>query len=91
MSKPIFTIMADYGGAYGWHKDDEGRPSVGACHADRYGWYGEPSISDELHQQFAAWQLEFEKTCHLDKNAFADFDWVDFNRRGIMLCHKLKA
>lgn len=84
--------MPDFGGAYGW-KSHDARPAdggVGANHADVCGWYGDIPISQALHEQFADWQTEFESAGSHDKD-FADFDWVDYHRRGISLSHQLKA
>lgn len=90
-NKPIFTIMPDFGGAYGWVRDDIDQPSVGSCHADDSGWYAEPRVSDSLHKQFAEWQSEFEDFGRLSREEAKYFDWVDYHRRGIALAHRLKA
>jgi len=90
MPIPIFTIMPDFGGAYGWRKGNNDNAGVGSNHADTVGWYDKTGISQSLHEQFAAWQSEFE-SAGMANREFADFDWVDYHRRGILLSHLLKA
>lgn len=82
--------MPDFGGAYGWHKDNNDHAGVGGNHADTGGWHNEIGISNSLHEQFAAWQSEFE-SAGMGSREFVDFDWVDYHRRGISLSHRLKA
>lgn len=89
MLKPIFTIMPDFGGAYGWRKDNSDNVGVGGNHADTVGWYDDNGISQSLHESFAAWQTEFESAGMRSRN-FADFDWVDYHSRGIALAVLLK-
>lgn len=90
MPKPVFTIMPDCGGAYGWRKDNNDDGGVGGNHADICGWHHEIQISQSLHEQFASWQMEFESES-ISSTDFADFDWGDYHRRGILLSHQLKA
>lgn len=90
MPKPIFTIMPDFGGAYGWRKDNIDNTGVGGSHADTSGWCDDIGISVSLHERFAAWQAEFE-SAGMSSRDFADFDWVEFHHRGILLSHQLKA
>jgi hypothetical protein len=89
---PVFTIMPYFGGAYGWRKtiDRVGWAGVGSNHADTHGWYATPSISDDLQQQFASWQSEFESIGWKDEAEIAQFDWVRYHHLGILLSHRLK-
>ncbi|MBL8420175.1 MAG: hypothetical protein JNK92_06010 [Dechloromonas sp.] len=73
MPKPTFTIMPDFGGAYGWRKDNNDNAGVGGSHADTSGWYDDIGISQSLHERFAAWQSEFE-CAGVHSRDFADFD-----------------
>jgi hypothetical protein len=91
LPKPIYTIMPDFGGTYGWESSDD-RPAsagVGGSHADVCAWSGVIGISQSLHDQFAAWQTEFE-CAGMHSRDFADFDWEDYHHRGISLAHRLK-
>lgn len=88
--KPVFTIMPDFGGAYGWRKDTNDNSGVGGNHAGFLGWHDEIDISLALHKKFAAWQGEYE-CAGMSSKDFATFDWVDYHRRGISLSHQLKA
>ena len=93
MTHPVFTIMPDYAGTYGWVKDSD-RPEwsgVGGSHADTCGWSHQLRISDELHQKFVAWQIEFESANLSTEDNRKAFDWVDYHRRGIELTKRLKA
>ncbi len=85
-----YTIMPDYGGAYGWI-NREGTDALGPNHADTSGWCGDHSISDELQADFAAWQTEFE-AAPMDWDAgTALLDWPRFHERGMALARRLKA
>lgn len=88
--KARYTIMPDYGGAYGWI-NREGTDDLGPNHADTCGWGGDHSISDELQEDFAAWQTEFE-AAPIDWDAgIAILDWPRFYERGMALARRLKA
>jgi len=89
MPKPVFTIMPDFGGAYGWRKDTNDNRGVGGNHADTQGWHDEIAISLSLHESLAAWQDEYE-CAGISSRDFANFDWVDYHRRGISLSKQLK-
>ena len=54
-----YTIMPDYGGAYGWINRTGPEDALGPNHADTCGWSGDHPISDELQAEFSAWQMEF--------------------------------
>lgn len=90
MQTPVFTIMPDFGGAYGWRKDNIDNAGVGGNHADAMGWCDDIGISLSLHEQFAVWQNEFENAACQGQD-FAGFDWLDYHHRGIRLSHLLKA
>lgn len=85
-----YTIMPDYGGAYGWI-NREGTDTLGPNHADTSGWGGDHSISDELQADFAAWQTEFERATNEWEAGIALLDWPRFHERGIALARRLKA
>ena len=80
MPKPIFTIMPDFGGAYGWRKDNIDNAGVGGSHADTSGWYDDIGISVSLHERFAAWQGEFESAGRSSRD-FADSQGSIFSHR----------
>lgn len=85
-----YTIMPDYGGAYGWI-NREGTDVLGPNHADTSGWGGDHPISDELQADFAAWQMEFE-TAPMDGDAgIVLLNWSRFHDRGMALAGRLKA
>lgn len=85
-----YTIMPDYGGAYGWINRD-GSDTLGPNHADHSAWGGDHAITDELHAAFAAWQAEFESApFDLDQVANS-IDWRRFHERGMELARRLKA
>lgn len=81
--------MPDFGGAYGWRKANGDNASAGGNHADTSGWYDDIGISQSLQESFAAWQTEFE-SAGMHSRDFADFDWVDYHRRGFALTVLLK-
>ena len=85
-----YTIMPDYGGAYGWI-NREGTDALGPNHADTCGWGGDHPISDELQADFAAWQTEFERATNEWEAGIALLDWPRFHERGIALARRLKA
>ncbi len=85
-----YTIMPDYGGAYGW-VNREGTDALGPNHADSSGWGGDHSISEELQEAFAAWQTEFERAPHEWEAGIALLDWPRFHERGMALARQLKA
>ncbi len=89
----IYTIMADFGTAYGWIKED-GRIEesyVGPCHANSDSWRGAHEIPKDLHSEFVKWQNLFENEPLYDDRAAAGFDWNSFNKKGLELCRELKA
>ena len=85
-----YTIMPDYGGAYGW-VNREGTYALGPNHADTSGWGGDHSISEELQEAFAAWQTEFELAPNEWEAGIALVDWPRFHERGVALARRLKA
>ena len=85
-----YTIMPDYGGADGWINRDES-DTLGPNHADYSAWGGDHTITDALHEAFAAWQTEFERApFDLDQVANS-IDWRSFHERGMELARRLKA
>jgi hypothetical protein len=91
-TKIIYTIMPDFGGAYGWTiEDGDENTGVGVNHAGYYGWEGEHSISESLQKAFAEWQLIFDKDDSLWQNSHqSSFDWDSFHATGLKLCFLLK-
>jgi hypothetical protein len=91
-AKTIYTIMPDFGGAYGWIiEDGDENTGVGVNHAGYYGWEGEHSISESLQKAFAEWQLIFDKDDSLWQNSHQSyFDWDFFHATGLKLCFQLK-
>jgi len=92
----IYTIMPDYGQAYGWRKPPDSPPwaGVGENVAGFGGWGGDPPISSDLENAFKTWQGEFESHAwhgSADKDCYADFDWASFHARGLDLTIRLKA
>lgn len=85
-----YTIMPDYGGAYGWDNRTGPEDALGPNHADTCGWSGDHPISDELQAEFSAWQIEFESGTWDDERR-ANFDWSRFHEVGMSLTHRLKA
>jgi len=85
-----YTIMPDYGGAYGWI-NREGTDALGPNHADTSGWGGDHPISEELQESFAAWQTEFERAQNDWEAGIALLDWPRFHERGMALARRLKA
>jgi hypothetical protein len=85
-----YTIMPDYGGAYGWI-NREGTDTLGPNHADTTGWGGDHPISEELQEAFAAWQTEFERATNEWEAGIALLDWPRFHERGMALARRLKA
>lgn len=85
-----YTIMPDYGGAYGW-VNREGTDALGPNHADTSGWGGDHSISEELQEAFAAWQTEFELATNEWEAGIALLDWPRFHEQGMALARRLKA
>ncbi len=89
-SKVRYTIMPDYGGAYGWINRD-GTDALGPNHADTSGWGGDHPISEALQEDFAAWQNEFERAPNEWKADIALLDWPRFHEQGMALARRLKA
>ncbi len=90
--KLIYTIMPDYGGAYGWIiRDGDESNGVGPNHADSEGWGGDHPISAGLHEAFVQWQSLFEGATLADDETALRFDWESFHAQGIVLCQRLKA
>jgi len=85
----IYTIMPDYGRAYGWRKREESR-DVGRNMADDTGWYGDHPISRSLHEAFVTWQDRFERAEWIGVEVTPNFDWDGFHRDGIALARDLK-
>lgn len=86
-----YSIMPDYGGAYGWINRD-GTDTLGPNHADRHSWEGDHPIAARLHRNFAAWQMTFETAqMRLDLDLVASLDWIRFHERGIELTRQLKT
>lgn len=85
-----YTIMPDYGGAYGWI-NREGTDALGPNHADTSGWGGDHPISEELQESFAAWQTGFERAQNDWEAGIALLDWPRFHERGMALARRLKA
>ena len=84
---PIFyTIMPDFGEAYGWINYD-GTDALGGN--DNEG--GEHRMSDELQAEFAAWQAEFEESAMDWWDISVLLDWRRFHERGMALTRRLKA
>lgn len=89
-TKIIYTIMPDFGGAYGWIiKDGDESHGVGGCHACQSGWEGEHPISEILHQAFGEWQLIFERGYRQDFYQLSSY-WDSFHATGLKLCFQLK-
>lgn len=93
--KTIYTIMPDYGGAYGWIiRDGDETHGVGPNHADTTGWYGDHPISDELQRDFREWQIRFEREVAPWRQGHPlydlSFNWAWFHARGLELCRRLK-
>lgn len=84
-----YSIMPDYPSAYGWTSHDE---RLGGNHADETGWYADHPISDQLHQAFCRWQLQFTEALPCDKaEGLLDMDWERFHHQGLALTRRLKA
>jgi hypothetical protein len=89
--KIIYTIMPDYGRAYGWViRDGDESQGVGPNSAGFGGWGGDHPISDELSEAFDDWQSQFEQAAWFDENR-QPFDWPCFHAQGIALARRLKA
>ncbi|KAB2876393.1 MAG: hypothetical protein F9K36_02735 [Burkholderiaceae bacterium] len=82
--------MPDYGGAYGWVNRD-GADTLGPNHADHSGWGGEHAITQGLHEDFVAWQTEFERAPFNADQVIESIDWVLFHQRGLALARRLKV
>jgi hypothetical protein len=90
--KVIYTIMPDFGSAYGWiiRDGDESR-GVGPNHASSlFGWRGNHLISDDLRDEFEKWQSLFERQVDVLAEVDTYFDWKTFHEKGLELCLRLK-
>lgn len=92
----IYTIMPDFGLAYGWVQPPDAPPcaGVGSNIAGPGGWGADLPISSELDNAFIEWQCEFESYAwhaSADKAGYANFDWTNFHARGLALTIRLKA
>jgi hypothetical protein len=91
--KPIkryFKLMADYGHAWGWeinhYPDGTSEEVCIAVHDEND--FDEIKIPLELTQKVDEWQKGFESTSPYGQND--NFDWDNFNKRGIRLAIELK-
>lgn len=85
-----YTIMPDYGGAWGWVSRD-GHPGTGSCHASGSYWGGDHPITKDLAEEFERWQGRFEGARQLPSSNFAlDLDWESFHEEGLSLTRRLK-
>lgn len=89
-SKIVYTIMTDYGGAYGWIVRDGNDMLLGSNFACSRGWGGEYPISAELEADLANWQSDYNSTGWLKDRGRASFDWRRFHVQGIELTRRLK-
>lgn len=86
-AKLIYTVMPDYGGAYGWITEDDG--TMTGC--DEFiGLDSHPEISKNLSSLLAEWQSNFERNCNPFADGGGDFDWHSFHNRGLELSKLLK-
>ena len=85
-----YTIMPDYGGAYGWINQHGPEDELGPNHADTCSWSSDHPISDELQAEFSAWQMEFESGTREQKGRSV-FDWPRFHEIGMALTRRVKA
>jgi len=92
MSKPIFSVMPDYGsGPYLWILTDSTPEDhhVGPCIASYQCWADDEEclskVSKELQADFDDWVLQFELYAE-----FQRFQWESFHKRGLVLAHRLK-
>jgi hypothetical protein len=89
--KTIYTIMPDYGRAYGWIiKDGDETRGVGPNHAGFGGWGGDHQISDDLQDSFSEWQDVFESADCLPAEPLK-FAWDSFHAQGVALARRLKV
>jgi hypothetical protein len=87
--KNVINIMADFGmGPYGWINESVEGIGVGGNFADTTTGFGDKlgiKISSSLEEDFADWVIVFE--CCYDHR---DFNWNQFNARGVQLSRRLK-
>jgi hypothetical protein len=89
-TKPIITIMSDFGmGPYAWKNDngDIWDKVVGVNIADSVTGFKctDYSVPKELEEDFSDWVWNFEN--HYD---YEKFNWKNFHERGILLAKRLK-
>jgi hypothetical protein len=84
--RSVFTLMPDFGGAWGWLRDDpsSGGSHVGPCVAEGTFCPDEFNVPPMLVQNINDWQTVFER------GAFdPSFDWKSFHERGVELARRL--
>lgn len=85
-----YTIMPDYGDAYGWI-NDQGGDALGPCHADCIAWAGLHPIPDELHHEFVKWHATFAQAKGVSGfSSMLALDWAAFHAQGLLLTRRLK-
>jgi hypothetical protein len=88
---PILTVMVDYGSCpYLWLQDRQSG-SVGVNVASGVEPFESSYMNNDLAWHFAAWAREFSQTNFYSVSSDeSDWDWVDFNERGMELARRLK-
>lgn len=68
-----------------------GIKDMGGNMIDSTGWYGEPEISNRLHEDLVDWSVRFENwACSGPIESFRSFNWERFHKRGLLFAKRLK-
>lgn len=91
-TKETYTVHCDYGtDAWVWMKpSDDATSHIGRIVADYNGWYTDQAISDELIEAFNQWMLVYERSKVYSYENILKFDWLTFEKKGLILAKKLK-
>jgi len=88
--KRYFVVYADYGGAWGWLRDDERTVRCNEFVDDvvdaRSNVWLNTNIGKSLIDELYEWQSNFERNSLYNPN----FDWEIFNKQGVKLTENLK-
>ncbi len=83
MHRKVIVIYADYGSAWAW--DEEG-----VCMGSDNDAIEDYEINQGLLDKFDSWQRKFESAPFDEHGNLLNFDWEEFHKVGLSLCHELK-
>lgn len=99
-SRPLLTVMPDFGRAFIWFYSEGDEREVMCCDAGLLGRCDNHPMSDALFDAFSEWTDEFESAPPVKEapseqskysdSPYLDLNWPDFHERGLELAKRLK-